>query len=371
MPRRIGGWLAIGCAAAVLAWACWPGAPGDPATLISRIDVIATVLILAGMPWLVRRRFGPMSQGWLPLAVRLSGYAAVFGLVLVKARVESFEFAGRSGRLALDGLWLGEVVFVLLLAAYIAGLLAVTARRPPASPAALAIGTGAGIVLGLTIYVMRPLAGPLHTGSGWLTGFYVAARLLAVPLVCATLMAAGLAAARRTSRRDSRRPLADSRARQGVAAGLCAGAAAALLVSVLGLSTIALVPHLARLFQWTLPSQQPGSVYAFEASFSDAAAGYLLVLIFFPLCGAGLGAWGGLYGSEHPDHGPGGGGGGGPDDPKPRPTPPTGGRKLDAARLATVDLRRALELPPRDRVAGRPEAQPAPDRRERAPTRVG
>ena len=72
--------------------------------------------------------------------------------------------------------------------------------------------------------------------------------------------------------------------------------AGALTVSVLGISTIALVPHeLARL-SWTLPTHQlpPGTVYAFESSVSSSAAGYLLVLVFFPLLGAGLGAWGGL-----------------------------------------------------------------------------
>jgi hypothetical protein len=30
-------------------------------------------------------------------------------------------------------------------------------------------------------------------------------------------------------------------------------------------------------------------------SLADTAAGYLLVLVFFPLFGAGLGAWGALY----------------------------------------------------------------------------
>ena len=62
------------------------------------------------------------------------------------------------------------------------------------------------------------------------------------------VVVAGWAAARRTSRRGVLRPQAGAQVRQAIAAGLCAGMAGALTVSVLGISTIALVLHeLARL----------------------------------------------------------------------------------------------------------------------------
>ena len=91
MPRRIVSWLVFLAATAGLVWACWPGAPANPATLINRVDVIAAVVLLAGLPWLARRVFGPAGDSWLARIVRVGGYAAVFALVLVKAEVERSE----------------------------------------------------------------------------------------------------------------------------------------------------------------------------------------------------------------------------------------------------------------------------------------
>ena len=65
-------------------------------------------------------------------------------------------------------------------------------------------------------------------------------------------------------------------------------------------------------------------------SLADTAAGYLLVLVFFPLFGAGLGAWGALYTAGRPGQQPGnGGGGGGGGEPEPAAPPPDGGRRAD------------------------------------------
>jgi hypothetical protein len=190
------------------------------------------------------------------------------------------------------------------------------------------------------------------------------------------IIAAGLVAARRARGRGSGLPLADTRARQGVMAGLCAGAAAALVASVVGIGTIALLPHDLNRLVWALPNRHPppstgfqfvpdvtGSaaghlphfghrlttgprgrrsavpapalrarprhvlpspVYEFEVAVTDSAVGHLLVLVFFPVLGAGLGAWGGLYGAGQPRQRP-GGGGGGEKPPGPVPPPPTGG----------------------------------------------
>ncbi len=118
-------------------------------------------------------------------------------------------------------------------------------------------------------------------------------------------------------------------------------------MSLLGISTIALAPRDAQGIQWTLPSPsgRAGSVYEFEVSVSEAAAGYLLVLVLFPLFGAGLGAWGGLYGAGRPGR-PGGDDGGGPGGPEPEPTPPPGGLQLDDEReRAVLALRRILDSP--------------------------
>jgi hypothetical protein len=406
MPRRVRYWLAVGLMTAALGWTGWPGTPANPATLISRVDVFATVLILAALPWPVARRFGAVRSGWLPRIVRYAGYLAVVALVLAKADAERVEYAQPTRRTSLGGLWVGEIIFLLVLAAYVTGLLVMTARRSPASQAAVTIGALGGVVLGVTIYLVRPLEGPLHTSSVWPTGLYFAVRLVSVPLVIGAVIVVGIAAARRSSHRGNSRspgqapagsaapaaspaaksesaaaPSADSpsRAKQGVMAGMCAGAAAALLVSLLGITTIALAPQDAQGIQWTLPSHAgtAGPVYQFEVSVTEAAAGYLLVLLLFPLFGAGLGAWGGLYGASGRGR-PGGDGGGGSGGPQPEPAPPPSGLALDDAHQPpAVDIRRILNSPEWTGLpappgsaepAGSPEHDPAtPDRRERVP----
>jgi len=354
MPRRIGFSLAFLAAAAGMTWAGWRGAAANPATLINRVDVIAAVVLLAGLPWLARRVFGPGGTSWLARIVRVGGYAAVFALVLVKAEVERSEYAARSGRAWLAGVWAGEVIFLVVIAAYVAGLLAVTARRPPFSPVALAIGAGAGVAAGLLMYALPPVGRWPHITTGWLAAGYGVARVLALPLALGTAIAAGLVAARRAGRRRQRLPLADVRARQGLAAGLCAGAVAALLFCLLNTGTVALLPHMVKPLLWVFtrprppvwtlagghlphPSMWNPALSQFEMSVADTAAGYLLALICFPLFGAGLGTWGGLFAAGRSGRRPGGGGGGGGGgEPKPGPPPPDGGRHADDRRPASL-----------------------------------
>jgi hypothetical protein len=378
VPRRIAYSLAFAVAAAGLVWAGWPGAPGDPATLINRADVIAVVVLLAGLPWVIKRRYGPAADGRLARAVRAGGYAAIFALVAVKAHVASFEYTTVGRRHLLAGVWTGEVVFVGLLAACVAGLLAVTARRPPVAPAALGTGVRAGIAAGLVLFALPPMGHPLHLANPWLAWGYDAARVLAAVLVIGVTIAAGLTAARRTSA-GGRLPLADARARQGVAAGLCAGTAAALLASVLGLITISLLPQEANRLAWTHPyrdaypvgphwthpyrSAYPSGVYQFEVGAGDSAAGFLSVLVLYPMFGAGLGAWGGLYAAGQPRRRPGGGGGGGggPDGPAPPPPAPEEGARRDDERLPAL-LRGGYlrELPDTEALSLTPDEETAP-----------
>ena len=319
MARRIACSLAFAIAAAGLVWAGWRGGPANPATLINRVSVIATAVILAGLPWAIRRVFGPAAASRLARAARAGGYAAVFALVAVKSDVARIEYASAAQRHVLAGVWTGEIFFLLVLAAYVAGLLAATAQRPPAAPAALAVGIRAGVAVALVMYALPSMGHPLQVANVWLLRAYDAARVLGLLLVLGITIAAGIAAARRTPVRGSRLPSADAKARHGVAAGLCAGAIAALVVSVLGISTVALLPHEANQLTWTLPYRYtepnryteprspawllqyrhaaPDAIYQFEVGVSDSAAGYLVVLVLFPVLGAGLGAWGGLYGA--------------------------------------------------------------------------
>jgi len=68
---------------------------GDSAIVINRIDVITIAMILAGLPWAIRRLHGPVANGALARLVRTGGYAAVLALVVVKAAVERVADARR------------------------------------------------------------------------------------------------------------------------------------------------------------------------------------------------------------------------------------------------------------------------------------
>jgi hypothetical protein len=371
MPRRIACWLAFAAASVTVFWVGWVGPSDYPATLLTRVDVVAAPLILALLPWPTRWRFGPTGPGWLARVIRVLGYAAVFALLLVKAEVERRDGIAGGGHAELAGAWTGEIVFLLVLAAYTAGLLAVTARRPPAGHTALAIGTAVGAAAGLVSYALPPL-NPLRVPAGSLTDVYQAGRLLAVPLVLAAGVAAGLTAARRTPTRRGRLTGADIRSRQGFAAGLCAGGAAALLFVLLSTGTIVLAPHVLEPLRWTFHATHTRHGWAnplldrFGVGAANTAAGYLAALIVFPVIFAGLGAWGGMYGVDRPGQRPGGGGGGGgggPRDPEP-PPPDGGGRQRDDGLPAILRGGYLKELPPV------PGLSPAPGEEDPAPARM-
>jgi hypothetical protein len=360
MPRKIGYWLALCIVAGCVVGAAWPGTAGDPATLISRVGALVIAVLIAILHWPVRRRYGPLGSSWTSRIVRITGFALVAALILVKAAVERHEFAHLAGRPALTGVWAGEIAFLIVIAAYVTGLLAITARRPPTSTAATVIGTGAGVLLGLAVYVLRPLDNPVHITNAWLGTMVEITKVTAVPGVFAGATVAVVMAARRTSRRERDGTLTHVLARQCVAAGLCVGVTCALLVSVLGIATIAIAPHAASSIQWTIPgSNVPGgsSIYRFEVNASHAVAGYLLILIIFPFLGAGIGAWGGLFAAGNRGLRPGGGGGGGTKPPRPKTPPPGGGRQLDGSPAFTAA--NLLNLPEWDPAAGGPRVDPA------------
>jgi hypothetical protein len=239
------------------------------------------------------------------------------------------------------------------------------------------------------MYALPPAGGWSHITIGWLAGLYGVARTLALPAALGTAIAAGLMAARRARRRRGRLPLADVRARQGMAAGLCAGAVAALVFCLLSTGTVALLPHLVKPLLWDFTKSRPAvwalaggqpprpSMYnaalsQFEMSVADTAAGYLLALICFPLFGAGLGAWGGLFAAGHSGRRPGGGGGGGGGgEPEPGPPPPDGGRRAAVDRVPAI-LRGYLHDLPVSPGSPAPWDEPAaaPGHPEKAPVGV-
>jgi hypothetical protein len=324
--RRLGYWLgvaALAVGASEMVSLVWRGAavaPGfrsvsvptislgtgiyvDPNTTVDfRSLAITTVVALAALPWVARRRgvFGAVSDNSAARVVRVGGCAAICVLVLVLARLAQTlgenladgEYAGviitsltvilvvaarlwlrRPGKTAtpevqaLLTLGLGAAVLILLffvgttelITAYAAGILAVTARGSRIAPATLAFGAGAGVAAGLIWYAVT------RTGNHWLI-------LVVVVAVFAAPTAAGAAAAWRTPGRDDPEALRRDRLRQGLAAGALTGGVAALLITILIFGTMVVLHR-----QSPAPSTEE----------------HMLVLFFGPLLGMALGLGGG------------------------------------------------------------------------------
>jgi hypothetical protein len=293
--------LAFAAAVAGTAWSVWSGPPGDSATVINRVDVIAVSAILAGLPRAVRRARGPVAGSRPARMIRAGGYAAILALVLVKAAVERVANAPPNNLEAAARVWTGEITFLAVVAGYAAVVLACTASRSPAVPATVAIGTASGAAVGLMLYALGPLGYPLRFAGGWPAHLYDVAIALGALLALCAPVAAGRAAARRAG---GSMP-AGSRFRQAALAGLCAGMAAALVVATLSTATIALLPYDAALRDWAIShvgqwtplvghaAPMVGVRLGYVPGASAFAAGYLIVLLLSPLAGCGLGTWAG------------------------------------------------------------------------------
>ena len=334
LSRRFWYPLAFAVAAAGAAWSAWSGPAGDSAIVVNRVDAITMAVILAGLPWAIRRARGPVADGRLARLVRTGGYVAVLALVAVKAAVERVADAPPNNLQGSTRAWVGEIVFLAVMAGYAAVILAFTARRSPAAPATVAIGTATGAVIGVLLFALGPLGFPLRFTGPWPTGAYDAAIAVGALLALCAPVAAGLAATRR-----ARRSLPDgSRWRQGAMAGLCTGAGAALVVAVLSTATIAMLPYnsglehwaTGHIGQWTSVASHGESFYGYGqdprlgyvAGNSAFAAGYLIVLLLAPLLGCAFGAGAGRAGDPGPRRS--GLSGNGPPVPEPEPAPAPG-----------------------------------------------
>ena len=185
--------VALAAGAAGLAWIAWPGGPSNSATPLNRVFVTGTLVMLVVLPWVARRFFGPVRRGWLPLAARAGGYAAVLALIAAKAVKDRDGSKLGAYFVIIPSIWAAEIVLLLVIGCYVAGLLILTSERTRVARSSLPIGVGTGAVVALGLYVLKPLGDP----SWW---WWVAA--MPVPWVI------GFAVARRSAR-DSR-PVAAS-----------------------------------------------------------------------------------------------------------------------------------------------------------------
>jgi hypothetical protein len=328
MAGRIGRWLLFAVAAAFTAWATWPGSPDRFATVTARMDLITVVVLLAGLPWLVRRFLGPASDSRLARFLRVGGYGAILAYTVAKARLVP---AGPDPTgPALQFAWFAEILLLVVVAGYVAAVLAVTARRSWVAPATLAIGTGAGVALGVVMYAVAPLGLSKNATDPWLPGSAIDPVVaLAWILLLGGPMAAAVLAGRRYRGPVDPHEIDKARVWLCGVAGILATGVGALIVAVLGTGTVALMPRAAWLRHWLYPGQHllAAAVHSRELAASNSGGAYGLVLIAFPVIGLLLGVFSSAAAIDSSGPPP---DGGGPPGPEPVPDPPGSGRLADA-----------------------------------------
>ena len=353
LPRRIGSAMLFAAAAAVAAWAAWPGSSASFATPGVRSYVIAMVLLLAGLPLLARAFLGPAGSRAARF-LRAGTCAALLALMPAEATVYQFaETPPRGGtdlRLYLLIAWkVGgkeplKILFLVLMALYVAAIFWMTSRRSRIAPSTLAAGTGAGIALGLVMYAVAPLGLSTAATNPWLPGSDIDPLvLLAWLLLLGGPVTAAIVADRRYTASGSTPPPAGDRTRQVMAAGLLTSLVGALLVTVLGMGTTAVMLKAAWLRNWLYHGQHllygvqnlsadlrtlPAIVYSHQLTGSVDADALNAIIIFFPLialvptaCVAMSRTGDAAAGQGDPQRG-----GGGPPGPGSAPDRPNGGQ---------------------------------------------
>jgi hypothetical protein len=349
LPRRIGSAMLFAAAAAVAAWAAWPGSSASSATPGVRGSVITMVLLLAGLPLLARPFLGSADGSRAARFLRVGTCAALLALMPAEAAVYQFaETPPRGGtelRLYLLIAWkVGgkeplKILFLVLMALYVAAIFWMTSRRSQIAPATLAVGTGAGIALGLVMYAVAPLGLSKAATNPWLPGSDIDPLvLLAWLLLFGGPATAAVLADRRYTASGSAPPPAGARVRQMMAAGLLTSLAGALFVTVLGMGTTAVMLKEAWLRDWlyhgphllygvqNLSSELrtlPAIAYSHELTGSVDAQVLNAIIIFFPLIALVPTAFvAAARGDTAAGRGDPRRGGGGPPGPGPAPDPP-------------------------------------------------
>jgi hypothetical protein len=285
---------------------------------------IATVVLLVALPWVARRRgaFGPVSDSSAARVVRVGGCAGICVLVLVLARLaqtlsedlaavpwsenavllgvtityltviplsahrwsprlvamhrgDATTLREETQSLVLELLIVGGGLVLFsgllssvwcLIAAYVAGIFAVTARGSRIAPATLVYGAGAGVAGGLIVYAAT------WPGRGFLDSNPLLPAVVIVVLP-AMMLGASAAAARRIRSRTDPEAVRHKGWREGLVAGALTGGVAALLITTSILGTMVILHR-----QFPAPTT--------EAYFSVALLGPLIGMLIGSIAGA-------------------------------------------------------------------------------------
>jgi hypothetical protein len=352
--------LLFAVAAGAAAWGAWPGSPVSHGAAVQG-GIILTLALLAGLPLLTRWVLGPPGNRAARL-LRRGFYAAFLAVMPARAAIGMFLGAvprsginrhvydvsqgpGVPGSSSGGTDWGGEIAVLVFTACFLAVILALTARRTPVAPATLAIGVGAGLVLGAVVYAMAPLGlNPKFPNRPWLHGSAAeTVGVLAWILVFGAPLVAGAIAGRRCHVPDDPAAATVAHAWQGFAGGLVSGGVGAMFLTVLGDGTTALMVRSAWVRDVVYHGQHvtASAVYGRELYASQNVSGYYLLLIGFPIIGLLMGLLGTGIANPAPRLPEGGGPNGpggppGPGGPEPMPDPPDGGRDIDAEELTVL-----------------------------------
>ncbi|HXW46905.1 MAG TPA: hypothetical protein VEL03_19090 [Streptosporangiaceae bacterium] len=370
LMRRTTGTAALFAAAAGLAaWAAWPGYLD---AWDHRAAVIAMVVVLAGLPLLTLRLFGPAGRSRAARSLRICTYGAVLALMPARDVIDQVTdvrpHAGTDLQVyqllrpaGFSTPWRGGIVFVVIMALYAGAILWLTSQRSRIAPSTLVTGTGAGIALGLVVYAVAPLGLSQEATNPWLPGSDVDPLvLLAWALVFLAPVAGCYAAERRFTASGSERRPDTAVARQILAAGILTSLVGALLVAVLGTGTTALMLRAPWLRTWLYHGQrqfygiadlrfllhgdQSAIAYSHQLTAAMDAGIFFVMFIAFPLLALLLTGLAAASAMGPAITGPGGNpprGGGGPPGPPAVPDGP-GGSELPVVTSDTVGSAAAL-----------------------------
>jgi hypothetical protein len=308
----------------------WRDGPANPGAPIHRIALIATMSMLAIVPWISRRLkvFGPIAEGTAPRLVRAGAFLAMWATLPIMIYVGNYsdrrfgtcadcDAADRAQWHAerVSSAISGSVVIFVILALYAAFILRITAHTSRGTRSTLVIGASTGAMSGVALYALAPFGSPWHLANTGLAAIYHGALLVAIP--AGPFLASMLAARRAGAAKPddgiaisgppdfpTPDPLTPDPLTQGVLAGVIAGAIGALLIAVLTIPTMVRFPHDVRL-EWANPDPTVahGTPFEVQMSVSDAAQRYEIFLVLGPLLGAVLGVGGGTaaYGIRKPE----------------------------------------------------------------------